>query len=309
MVAYGDAMKVMMSKSKKLVQPQFELVDQQRGESIRFLEHGFPSQLVRWHYHEEYELHLITESSGKVFIGNYIGNFSPNSLILVGPNLPHNWISQIDKGEQIAIRDRVINFSPDFIERCQKSFPELHALKPFWTRGRYGIEFLDAGEISQAVELFDEIANSTGFRRLTRFWTLIELLASMTQYRVLSTSAYVPELDDKVLDRLNKAIIYIFEHYDGQITLAETAAHLKMSSSYFSKFFKQSTGHGFIEFVNSLKVNKACEQLAHSNEPITEICFSVGFNNIANFNRRFYDLKKMTPSEYRKTSLDSLYRD
>ena len=119
MVAYGDAMKVMMSKSKKLVQPQFELVDQQRGESIRFLEHGFPSQLVRWHYHEEYELHLITESSGKVFIGNYIGNFSPNSLILVGPNLPHNWISQIDKGEQIAIRDRVINFSPDFIERCE----------------------------------------------------------------------------------------------------------------------------------------------------------------------------------------------
>jgi AraC-like DNA-binding protein len=41
--------------------------------------------------------------------------------------------------------------------------------------------------------------------------------------------------------------------------------------------------------------------LAHSDTPITEICFDVGYNNIANFNRRFLELKDMTPSEYRKT--------
>mgnify|MGYP001165313756 CR=1 FL=1 len=45
-----------------------------------------------------------------------------------------------------------------------------------------------------------------------------------------------------------------------------------------------------------------------SNDPITEICFQVGFNNIANFNRRFYDVKSMTPSEYRRTSMDALYQ-
>lgn len=297
-----------MSKQKERIQPEFEWVDQQGDESIRYLQHGYPSPLVRWHYHEEYELHLITATSGKVFVGDYIGNFKPNSLVLVGPNLPHNWISQIGKDERFELRDRVINFSHDLVQSCESVFPEIEALGPFWQRAKYGIEFLNAGDIPEAVALFEQIAASAGFRRLTRFWVLIELLAAMDEYRVLSSSTYLPITDEKVLDRLNQAVNYIFDHYDADIALDEVAGHVKMSPTYFSKFFKKATGHRFIEFVNGLRINKACEQLAHSDEPITEICFTVGFNNIANFNRRFYDLKKMTPSEYRKTSLDALYK-
>ena len=60
---------------------------------VRCLEHGFPNPLVRWHYHEEYELHLILQTRGKVFVGDYIGHFEPGHLVLTGPRLPHNWIS------------------------------------------------------------------------------------------------------------------------------------------------------------------------------------------------------------------------
>src|SRR5260221_3187099 len=60
---------------------------------IRCLDHGFPTPLARWHYHDEYELHLIVATSGKAFVGDYIGQFQPGHLILTGPRLPHNWIS------------------------------------------------------------------------------------------------------------------------------------------------------------------------------------------------------------------------
>ena len=59
---------------------------------IRCLEHGAPHPLIRWHYHEDYELHLIVQSRGKVFVGDYIGGFEPGNLVLTGPRLPHNWV-------------------------------------------------------------------------------------------------------------------------------------------------------------------------------------------------------------------------
>jgi len=289
-----------MSKEKN--SPEFEFINQQGDESIRYLEHGYPSDLVRWHYHEEYELHLITASTGKVFVGDYIGNFSANSLILVGPNLPHNWISDIKKGEQIALRDKVINFSQTVIDGFAGAFPELQELEAFWDRAQFGIEFYLGEQTEKVAGLIDEISKATGFRKLTLFLTTLEILSSLKNYRVLASRAYVPVKDEKELDRLNSVVTYIMDNYDNQLTQEQVAAHTNMTPSYFSKYFKKATGQRFIEFVNSLRINRACELLSHSQLPVTEICFQVGFNNIANFNRRFITLKQMRPSEYRKVS-------
>ncbi len=90
--------------------------------------------------------------------------------------------------------------------------------------------------------------------------------------------------DERYLESLNKVITYIMDNYDAQISQEEVGQYVQMNPSYFSKFFKKATGIRFVEFVNGLRINKACELLTHTNTPITEICFSVGFNNIANFN-------------------------
>ena len=289
-----------MTKEKN--NPEFEFINQQGDQSIRYLEHGYPSDLVRWHYHEEYELHLIKCSSGKVFIGDYIGNFSANSLILVGPNLPHNWISDLKKGEQIALRDNVINFSQKVIDRFADVFPEMQELEAFWDRAQYGIEFYLGDHTQTVVALIEGISKATGLRRLTLFLSTIDILANLPNYRVLASNAYIPVTDEKELDRLNSLITFIMDNYDDHLTQEDAANLVKMTPSYFSKYFKKATGQRFVEFVNGLRINKACELLSHSQLPITEICFQVGFNNIANFNRRFITLKQMRPSEYRKIS-------
>ena len=73
-----------------------------------------------------------------------------------------------------------------------------------------------------------------------------------------------------------------------------------MSESRFSRFFRRATGNTFTDFVNHVRINRACQLLMESEHPITRIGFDVGFNNMANFNRRFLDIKGMTPREYRR---------
>ena len=51
---------------------------------IRCLEHGYPTPLARWHCHEEYEFHIITATSGKTFVGDWIGPFEPGHVVLCG---------------------------------------------------------------------------------------------------------------------------------------------------------------------------------------------------------------------------------
>ena len=69
-----------------------------------------------------------------------------------------------------------------------------------------------------------------------------------------------------------------------------------MSESRFSRFFRRATGNNFVDFVNRVRINRACQLLMESDCYIAHICYEVGFNNVANFNRRFLEIKGMRPS-------------
>ncbi len=61
-----------------------------------------------------------------------------------------------------------------------------------------------------------------------------------------------------------------------------------------------ATGNNFTDFVNRVRINRACQLLAETHRRIGEIAAETGFNNLANFNRRFLELKGMTPTEFRR---------
>ena len=92
---------------------------------IRCLEHGYPTPLARWHCHEEYEFHIITATSGKTFVGDWIGPFEPGHVVLCGPRLPHNWISLDVPPEGVEKRDLVIQFRHAPIEKACQAITEL----------------------------------------------------------------------------------------------------------------------------------------------------------------------------------------
>ena len=82
--------------------------------------------------------------------------------------------------------------------------------------------------------------------------------------------------------------------------MADVCARLRMPESRFSRFFRRATGNTFTDFVNRMRITKACQLLMETDRYVTTICYEVGFNNVANFNRRFLEIKGMTPTDFRR---------
>ena len=265
---------------------------------MRYLEHGYPSPLVRWHCHEEYELHLIVSTSGKLFVGDYIGEFAPGHLVLTGPRLPHNWISSCVPEEGVALRDMVLQFAHDPLEQAAKNIPELREVLPLLDRSSYGIEFLDIG--AEAEQHFVRMRDTSGTERFAEFLKFLCKLARTDRYRLLSSVKMQSFDDDVELAKINTVLNYITENYCNPMSAEMLAEQLGMSLSKFSRFFRKATGNSFTDFVSRIRINKACQLLMNTDQYVTNVCYDVGFNNVANFNRRFLQLKGVTPKEFRR---------
>jgi AraC-like DNA-binding protein len=265
---------------------------------VRCLEHGFPNPLVRWHYHEEYELHLIVASRGKVFVGDYIGQFEPGHLVLTGPRLPHNWISTDVPAEGVALRDAVIQFADAPLRQAAALIPEIAEVLPLLERARHGIEFFGLSDLAR--ERYARIKQLHGLARFAAFCDYLAELARCNDYRLLSAVQLQSFDDDASLDKISGIVDFLSEHYCEAFSMAEICRRIGMTESSFSRYFRRATGNTFTDFVNRLRINKACQLLMETDRYITNVCYDVGFNNVANFNRRFLQIKGLTPKEFRR---------
>ncbi len=268
---------------------------------VRCLSHGFPTPLARWHYHDEYELHLITATSGKVFVGDWIGPFQPGQLVLTGPRLPHNWVSMDLADGGVPLRDLVIQFSHEPLAHASETIPEISEVLPLLERAKHGIEFFGMSDIAEAH--WHKVKGTHGLRRFTAFCAYLADLAACTDYRLLSSAQLQSDGDDASIDQIDAVVSRITDHLAEPHSAAELASELGMSESRFSRFFRRATGNTFTDFVNRVRISRACQLLMDTDQQVTHICYEVGFNNVANFNRRFLEIKGMTPSEFRKQSL------
>jgi AraC-like DNA-binding protein len=265
---------------------------------VRCLSHGFPTPLARWHFHDEYELHLITATSGKAFVGDWIGPCQPGHRVLCGPRLPHNWISLDLPEDGVPERDLVIQFRHEPIARAAELIPELAEALPLLERARHGVEFFGMADL--ATEAWWRVKRGSGMQRFGAFCEFLSVLARCTDHRLLSSVQLQGEGDDVEHERINAIVDRIASNVADPLSAADAAADMGMSESQFSRFFRRATGNTFTDFVNRVRVNRACQLLMDTDRQVTHICYEVGFQNVANFNRRFRDIKGMTPSEFRQ---------
>ena len=161
------------------MQPDLEVVPIGRNESFRAWEHGYPFSTVRWHFHPEYEVHQVVATSGRYFVGDFIGSFDPGNLVMTGPNLPHNWISDVGSDEIVPLRNRALLFLDEVVRSMMAVAPELQNLSEMLDRSRSGILF-SRDTSREVAPLFAELVHAIGVRRIELF---IGMLGAMQSRR------------------------------------------------------------------------------------------------------------------------------
>lgn len=281
------------------MQPIFEAIEIEANSSIRTLHYECDrfQDDHSWHYHPEYEISLVLHGSGTRFIGDSIENFNSGDLVLLGPNIPHCWTSEPNSSTQHN-EVVVIQFSDNCLGDTFTQIPEAKKLSKLLDRAKRGISFAPKNTtiIQQKMH---SICNKKNLALIACLLDVFELLTQEKNFKYIISEHYT--MDDHAFHGKRMKIImgYILDNLCYEIKQTELAHLLDITPQSFSRFFKQATGRTFVSFVNVMRIAKACQLLAHTNEDILNISLNCGYSNLSNFNRRFSELKNTTPSQYR----------
>ncbi|MBL4746784.1 MAG: helix-turn-helix domain-containing protein [Flavobacteriaceae bacterium] len=247
------------------------------------------------HQHEEIQISLVIKGSGTFIIGDCVGEFFPNSVFVIGENLPH--VFKSDEHEK-----------------------EVHMITVFFTKSSFGGQFFDLPLFQNVQQLFNDahlgiriesdieeigakiiavnVKDKLG--RFIQFLEVLQLLSSST-YKTLSSLINRKKYAGLEGKRMRDIFQHSMTNFHKTIELKEIAAIANMTPNAFCRYFKQRTNKTYVNFLIDIRIGNACKLLRSDNEmSVTEICYKSGFNNLANFNRKFKALKGVTPTEFRK---------
>jgi AraC-like DNA-binding protein len=250
-----------------------------------------------WHYHPEFELTLILNGKGKRLVGDSYQNFEPGDLVLLGSYLPHTWVSdEAYKGVCSAV---VIQFSNHFIDPLLQ-YNELKDIKQLLKKAEKGLYFKNDNK--EIKSLLKKIMENQG---ADTFISLIQVLQKLSKTNAfeLSSEHFKPFRGNEDQHRINKIFVHVQNNYSAKISIQKAALLAHMSESAFCKFFKRVSGKTFSDYVNDVRIARACELLIETDKPIEQIAFDIGFESQTYFNRVFLKKKGNTPSDYRKPSV------
>ncbi len=289
----------------------YHMYDNKRGEDHFFIRRYLlkEGQGTPYHRHEYLQINYICKGSGRHSISQGEFDICKGDIFVIPPNVPHAISSPI-QGEIEIIE---FEFLPTFINESfsdfkdVKSFLDFAYIEPFLVVENQVKPRLNlTGEVQSEVERilweglqeFEE--KKQGFELLIKS-LLLKLLVIVGR----AFTAHLNEEGTSVIYRRYRedifgALRYIDEHYNEKLSVPDVAQLFALSPSYFRYLFKSITMQTFVEYLNNIRVIKACELLCTTGKRVLDISLDTGFNNIKHFNEVFKQATGLTPLQYRR---------
>lgn len=258
------------------------------------------SERISSHWHEEYELLVITEGYGSAHINNHRFKINTGDILFMSSGDVHSLSA--DPGIPLVFyaidfgRELISSYGNDDIQQkyihsqvsgevlfrdhfrsddpaWEKLFPVLEDIRSLYTQHSDGFELLIKSD-------------------LLKVWYLL--------YQNPATAVLPSHRSNDTRILLTKEILgFIRENYSENLTLSELAGRFHMSEGQFCRFFKSQVNMTAIEYLNYYRIGIACDMLKDDSASVSTIAIGCGYNNISYFNRTFRRYMHCTPKEYR----------
>ena len=247
------------------------------------------------HQHDEIQISYIEKGNGTLLVGNSFTNYYTGNVFVIGSNVPHAFKSDTSKNETSKML--TLFFTKESFGTSFFKLEEFEEIESFFVNSLHGFQV--TSQLTEKKEIFNKLKKAT---KLERFIILIALLKLLSEsdINLLSNYTYAKKLSDSEGKRMRKVFDYTLKNADQKISLDEIASVANMTKNAFCKFFKKRTNKTYINYLTELRIENACKILKSNKDmAIVDVAFKAGFYNISNFNRRFKELKKMTPLTFR----------
>ncbi len=267
-------------------------------DSFKSWENACPYLHNPWHYHPECEITYVNKGSGVLFIGDQVLNYKQDTLIMIGPNLPHEWRSDSKESPDFHSQTYAVHFNKNFPGAEFYKIPEAAAVNQLFEQSVRGILINDARTKSIVKDKLMQLLNTKGLERISLLLSIFDNIVACDKIELLSSLIFVNSIDEGQNHRMNKIYKYVMDHFRDQISVEEIACEVHMTTTSFCRFFKQRTNKSFIQYVNDIRVSYACKLLLQEDYNISQIAFESGFENLSNFNKQFKKIKNLTPRQF-----------
>ncbi|MDK2800879.1 MAG: two-component system, response regulator YesN [Clostridiales bacterium] len=136
--------------------------------------------------------------------------------------------------------------------------------------------------------------------QINRFHTVEELTFWLSKIMIRFTDCVFNLTDVKHVDVIYKAIDYVKRNYMRKITLEEVASHVYLSTSYFSKIFKDEMKCNFNVYLNRIRIEMSKKLLMNESIALVDISSLVGYEDQSYFSKVFKKMVGVSPGKFRE---------
>jgi len=236
---------------------------------------------------EYFELIFIKEGKGDIIIDGHTYVFNKNSIIFISPEK----IYSLAFTQKCSVDYYRLSFHI-YKKELQKNKIFLVESETF-SHSPIKIFYEENEVIPLAEELYTLFAKKEG-RNLFLQRALLERLF----FYLITCSKHLSKKDTRMA--IEETREYIDKYFDTKISIDLLAQKADLSAKYYSEIFKREYGVGVVEYLTSVRLNKAKELLIKTDKNICTIAKIVGYSDEFYLSRKFKKGIGISPSLYRK---------